>query len=181
MLPTVVIAALLLMAFHSFAMASPVRHCDKLKMNHERMEPEKASPEIMREHMRTRLDRLAMRLEINSAQQSVWGEFAASVEMLAERNMKKPDDADAAAILHFQAARASEFARKLSEVANSTEKLQSALTEDQRTILKQEVHRLLNRMHEHMGNRMDQRENCDVNNHHDVMMRIPAKTVSNIL
>ena len=60
--------------------------------------------------------------------------------------MKKPnDDADASTISRYRAEKATEFARKLTKVADATAKLQTALTEDQRKVLNQASHRFLDR------------------------------------
>jgi hypothetical protein len=143
-------------------------------MSHEQMSPEK-----MHEHMKARLDKLAERLEIKSSQQAAWGEFAKSVGMLAERSMKKPnDDADAATILRYRAEKATEFAKKLTRIADATAKLQTALTEDQRKILNQTSRRFLHKHHgwnhKHHGldregheHEWDQRGNSDGEHHHD--------------
>ena len=142
-LPTIVIAAFLMTTFHSVAMARPSEHCDQKQMSHEQMSPEK-----MHEHMKSRLDKLAERLEIKSSQQAAWGEFAKSVETLAERSVKKPnEDADAATISRYRAEKATEFAKKLTRIADATAKLQTALTEDQRKILNQTSRRFLHRDH----------------------------------
>jgi len=137
-LPTMVIVASLMVFFHSVAMASPDGHCDQKQM----------TPEKMHEHMKVRLDKLADRLEIKSSQQAVWDEFAKSIQMLAERHVKEPnDDADAATISRYKAERAAEFAKNLSRIADATAKLQTALNEDQRKILNQESHRFLHKDH----------------------------------
>lgn len=137
-LATVVTGSILAATFHSIAMASPAEHYDRQQMIQEKMH----------DHMKIRLDKLAERLEIKSSQQAVWEEFAKSVETLADRNAKKPgDDADAATISRYRADRATEFASKLSRIADATAKLQAALSADQRKILDQTAHRFLR--HEH--------------------------------
>lgn len=171
-LPSIAIGALLITTFHSVAMASPGGHCDQKQMGHEQMSPEK-----MHEHMKDRLDKLAERLEIKSSQQAAWGEFAKSVGMLSEQGVKKPnDDADATTISRYRAEKATEFAKKLTRIADATAKLQTALTEDQRKILNQASHRFLHRDHgwAHMrhgrnreGHKWDQRGNSDEESHHD--------------
>lgn len=133
-LATIVTGAILMTAFHSIAMANPAENHDQMQTNQEKMQ----------EHMKARLDRLAERLEIKSSQQAAWEEFAKSVEMLADRNIKKPNDsADAATISRYHAERATEFAKKLTKIADATAKLQSALSADQRKILDQTAHRFL--------------------------------------
>lgn len=137
-LATVVTGSILAATFHSIAMASPAEHYDRQQMIQEKMH----------DHMKIRLDKLAERLEIKSSQQAVWEEFAKSVETLADRNAKKPgEDADAATISRYRADRATEFASKLSRIADATAKLQAALSADQRKILDQTAHRFLR--HEH--------------------------------
>lgn len=143
MLPTIAIGALLMTNFQSVAMASPDGHGEQMQMSQERMH----------DHMQAKLDKLAERLEIKSSQQSVWEEFTKSVEPLMERNMKKPaDDADAATIARNRADRATEFAKKLTKIADATAKLQAALTDDQRKIFNQVSRRFSHRHHGWQGN-----------------------------
>jgi hypothetical protein len=147
-LAPIVIGAVLLASFHSVAKANPSE-----SYGHKQMYQEK-----MREHMKVRLDKLAERLEIKASQQAVWEEFAKSVEMLADRNVKKPnDDADAATISRYRAERAADLANKLSKIADATAKLQTALTSDQRKILDQTAQRFLHhdRGINHTSRRMD--------------------------
>jgi LTXXQ motif family protein len=147
-LSTMVIGAILTTTFHSVAMAKPSENYDHKQMNQEKMH----------EHMKARLDKLAERLEIKSSQQAVWEEFANSIEMLADRNVKKPnDDADAAIISRYRAERATEFSDKLTKIADATAKLQAALSANQRKILDQTAHRFLhyNRGTNHTHHRMD--------------------------
>lgn len=137
-LPTMVIVATLMVFIHSVAMASPGGHCDQEQM----------TPEKMHERIKVRLDKLANRLEIKSSQQATWDEFGKSVQMLAERHVKEPnDDADAATISRYKAERATEFARNLSKIADATAKLQSTLNDEQRKTLNQVSHRFLHRDH----------------------------------
>lgn len=173
-LPTIAIGALLMTTFHSIAMASPGGHCDSKQMSHEQMSPEK-----MHEHMKDRLDNLAERLEIKASQQAAWEEFAKSIGILTERSVKKPnDDADAASIARYRAEKATEFAKKLTRIADATAKLQKVLTEDQRKILNQASHRFLHKDHgwshkdhgmgrEDLGHEWDQRGSSDGESHHD--------------
>jgi LTXXQ motif family protein len=147
-LSTMVIGAILMTTFHSVAMANPSENYDHKQMNQEKMH----------EHMKVRLDKLAERLEIKSSQQAVWEEFANSIEMLADRNVKKPnDDADAATISRYRAERATEFSDKLTKIADATAKLQAALSVNQRKILDQTAHRFLHydRRTNHTHHRMD--------------------------
>jgi len=159
--PAILLAALLITTFHPVAMADTGGYCNK--KGHEQMSAEK-----MQEHMKANLGKLSERLEIKSSQQATWGEFAQSVETLTARNIKKPDEgADAATVSRFRADRATEFARKLTEIANATAKLQTVLTEDQRKILNQASHRFLHKKHDDMYNGMRQRGNCNAKNHYD--------------
>src|SRR5208282_2411668 len=139
-IPTAIaLGVFLIPTLPSAAMASPNEHSDQ----------KQASPERMHEHMKAELNKLAERLEIKSSQQAAWEEYANSVNALAERSMKKPnDDSDATTISRYRADRASEFAKKLAVIADATDKLQKALTEDQRKILNQVVRQHL---HEHHG------------------------------
>jgi len=133
-LATIVTGSILIATFHSIAMAAPAENYGRQQMNQGKMQ----------EHMKTRLDKLAERLEIKSSQQAVWEEFSKSVETLADRNAKQPvDDADAATISRYRADRATEFANKLTRIADATAKLQAALSADQRKILDQTAHRFL--------------------------------------
>ena len=133
-LSTIVIGIVLVTSFHTVAMANPA----------ESYGHKQTSDEKMREHIKARLDRLAERLEIKSSQQAIWDEFTKSVEMLADRNEKKPGyDADAATISRYRAARATDVAGKLTRIADATARLQAVLSTDQRKILDQTAHRFL--------------------------------------
>ena len=137
-LATLVIGMVLITAFHSVAMASPGGHCD-----HEQMSSGK-----MHEFMKSRLEKLATRLEIKSSQLSSWDEFAKSVELLSEKYVKEPSpDADAATVSRYRAERAAELAKTLATIADTTAKLQAVLTEDQRKIFNQASHRFLHHRH----------------------------------
>jgi hypothetical protein len=110
--------------------------------NDEHYDQRQVSPEKMHEHMKARLDKLAARLEIKASQQPAWEEYAKSVESLADQSIKKPNgDVDAATLSRYRADRVTEFAKKLSVIADATAKLQKVLTEDQRKILTQALHR----------------------------------------
>jgi hypothetical protein len=135
-LATIVTGSILAATFHSITLASPAEHYDRQQMNLGKMQ----------EYMKIRLAKLAERLKIKSSQQAVWEEFSKSVEMLADRNEKKPNadaDADAATISRYRADRAAEFANKLSRITDATAKLQAALPPDQRKILDQTAQRFL--------------------------------------
>lgn len=144
---TIAIAATLMTFFNSIAIASPGGHCQQMQL----------SPEKMHARIKARLDKLAERLEIKSSQQSSWEEFAKSVEMLPQQDIKKPDDdADAATISRYRAERATEHAKRLTGIADATAKLQMSLTENQRKILNQLSHHFLHK--EHLWNRGNQEQ-----------------------
>lgn len=104
--------------------------------------PRQTKATAMNDRIQHRLEQLSQRLEIKASQQSAWEEYARSVSMLEDRNWKRPDkDADAAAIAHFRADRATVLAKELTVIAEATDKLQKVLTEDQRKIFN-EVSRL---------------------------------------
>jgi hypothetical protein len=141
-LATLATGAILIMTFRTIAIATPAEHRDPDQIDRVQMK------QHMQEHMKIRLDRLSQRLEIKTSQQPVWEEFAKSVEMLADGNAKRPGkDADAATIARFRAERATEFAGKLTRIADATAKLQAALSDDQRKILNQTAQQMLHRDH----------------------------------
>jgi hypothetical protein len=153
-LSTLAVGIVLTTALHSYAMAASAENYGQNQMRQEKMH----------DHMKARLDKLAERLEIKASQQAVWEEFAKSVEMLADRNTKKPnDDADAATISRYRAERATEFANRLSKIADATAKLQAALSEDQRKILDQNAHRFLR--HDQGTNHMHHGMDSEGNEH----------------
>jgi len=134
--------AILVSLFSSIAMADPAKHCNDKAMSTQQIRQQ------MQERIKTRMDRLAQRLEIKASQQQVWEDFAKSIESLPDWNAKRPgDDADAATIARYRADRAAEMAGKLTKVADATAKLQSALSEDQRKILNQTAQLILHRDH----------------------------------
>ncbi len=95
-----------------------------------------------REHMQTRLDRMAERLKITADQQPAWTAYRQTVEGLIGAGPVKPAaDADAAAIARLRAQRAAEHAQKLSQLADATAALQQALTPEQQTVLNEMARR----------------------------------------
>ena len=139
---TFVTGAILVSSFNSIAMADPANHCNDKAMSVQQMR------QHMQERIKTRMDRLAQRLEIKPSQQGVWEDLARSIESLPDWNAKRPaDDADAAAIARYRAERAAEMAGKMTKIADATAKLQSALSEDQRKILNQTAQLMLHRDH----------------------------------
>lgn len=123
----------------------------------------RAQPERMRELIKARLDKLADRLEIKASQQPAWEAFAKAVAALADRPLKRPDeDADAAAIAHFRAEMVADMAKKLSVIADATDKLAAALNADQRKVLNEEFRRFQHGGHwdgAHFGQQPGAREN----------------------
>lgn len=151
---TLVTGAILISSFNTIAMADPADHCNYKPLSAQQMQ------QHIQERMKTRMDRLAQRLEIKASQQAVWDDFAKSIESLPDWNAKKPgDDADAATIARYRANRASEMAGKLTKIADATARLQTALSEDQRKILNQTAQLMLHREHRfgRMHHDLDQR------------------------
>lgn len=102
----------------------------------------RAHPEKMHELVKARLDKLANRLEIKASQRPAWEAFAKAVEALADRPLKHPDeDADAPAIAHFRADMVADMAKRLSAIADATDKLAAVLSADQRRVLNEEFMR----------------------------------------
>jgi phage gp16-like protein len=127
----------------SVVMASPGEHCDARQMG----------AESMHEHIKLRLNKLSERLEIKSSQLNAWDEYSKSVESLVEPNSNKPkEDADAQTIARYRADRAAGMAKKLSVIADTTAKLQSVLTEDQRKIFNQVSRQFFHQHHSWHGN-----------------------------
>jgi hypothetical protein len=144
---TLAIAALTMSALQSVAIADPDRHAEHMEACHGGMH----------EFMKDRLERLSDRLEIRSSQLAAWEAYAKSVEALSEHPGKEPgEDATATDISHYSAERAAELAKRLSNVADSTAKLQSVLTPEQNKILNQASHRFLT--HRHGWERDDRHE-----------------------
>ncbi len=90
----------------------------------------------MREHVQTRLNRMAEQLKLEPSQQDAWNAYAKTAEGMAGTSLTRPAaDADAAALVRFRAQLAAEQARKLNQLADATATLQQALTPEQRTVL----------------------------------------------
>ena len=168
-LSATVIAAFLLTSFHALAYACPEAHCDPMNHHHQQMYSAQANPEMMSENIKVKLSKLAERLEIKASQQGAWDSFAKAIEKLAERKLKKSDEAqDAATIARLGADNAAEVAKKLSEIAKATATLQAALSDDQKKILNQTARRLHGMQHEPMDRgmmgkgMMEQGMHCDM-------------------
>lgn len=100
---------------------------------HQRLDPEQRA-----KFARRYLDREAAMLEIKASQQSAWDAYAAAkLELMTGFDSAKPlpPDADAAAIARRNADRAADLAQRLGKLADTTEKLRAALTDDQRKVL----------------------------------------------
>lgn len=115
-----------------------------------------ANATAMNERIQHRLEKLSARLEIKASQQIEWEEYARYVSMLEDRNWKRPGaDADAAAIAHYRADRATVLEKELTAIAEATDRLQKVLTPDQRNIFNQvsrlSMHRARAWMHHGQG------------------------------
>ena len=87
-------------------------------------------------HLQERLDRMAERLQITSAQQGAWTTYVTAVQHLIGTKATRPArEADAASIARFRAELASERAQKLTQLADATATLQQTLNPDQRKTL----------------------------------------------
>jgi hypothetical protein len=86
-----------------------------------------------------RLDDVAARLEIKASQQAAWQSYAASVLALGDvgtgMRARPAADADAATIARARAEHLTLFARKLTDVADATARLQGVLSPEQRSVL----------------------------------------------
>ncbi len=139
-LPALLIGAVLVAFVNSAACAAPDSPKDE----------QRPSPEKIHRFIEMRLDKLSKRLEIKASQEPAWGAFRKSVEALAETPAKRPgENANAAEIAHFRADRTAEMARKLSAIADATDKLEAVLTDDQRKILDESARHF--RHHAHCG------------------------------
>jgi LTXXQ motif family protein len=92
-----------------------------------------------------RLDKMAERLEIRASQQGAWATYRAMVIGLADTSgLTRPAaDADAATLLRYRAERTGEMAQKLAKLAEATSTLQTILAPEQRAVLDEMTHRLL--------------------------------------
>ena len=93
--------------------------------------------------IKIKLAKMAERLEIKSSQQSAWQAFAKVIAEPDNRPIEKPDanaDEDAATMARRHAEFASEYAKRLVQIADATAKLQQALTPEQRLTLNQMAH-----------------------------------------
>ena len=124
-LPAVVISVALMTIGYSTAWAHP--------MGSDEQRP--ACAEQQRGSINDRLDKIGERLEIKASQQAAWEAYARTYKALADRHAKKPDqNADAVTFARYRAERVTEFAKKLTLIADATAKLQAVLSEDQRKI-----------------------------------------------
>lgn len=116
-------AALLTTTWFSLAQAYPMGSANSPQAHSERMH----------DYVKSRMDRLADRLEIKASQQAVWDEYANAVTAMTEQATQQPaDEADAAAIARYRADRTAELSKKMSRIADATASLQAVLTEEQR-------------------------------------------------
>ena len=87
--------------------------------------------------VKQQLDREAVMLEIRASQESLWEAYAGAAQELASTFIDRkapPADADAATTVRQHADQAARFAERLGKLADATERLQTALNEDQRKI-----------------------------------------------
>ncbi len=91
--------------------------------------------EHMQMKMKTRIAKMASRLEIKASQQGPWGEYVKAREaLMGTMPARPPRDADAATIAKARAEFVADMARKLAVVSDATASLQAALTPDQRKV-----------------------------------------------
>jgi LTXXQ motif family protein len=128
-LPATLVATLLLAAVPLVSMSQ----------QHDRADPEHASRmhEHMQEMMDRHLDHLAARLEIRASQQEAWKAFAGAVRGMVPATPPQPPgkDLDAAARARQAADRAADRAKRLSQLADATAKLQQVLDPPQKEVL----------------------------------------------
>jgi hypothetical protein len=88
-----------------------------------------------------RFDKMATRLQITPAQQSVWMQYRNSIEKQVKTAPPAPPagDSDAVTMLRWRADRAADQARKLAAIADATDVLQRSLDGEQRKILNEIV------------------------------------------
>jgi uncharacterized protein YoxC len=93
--------------------------------------------EYMEQRIQKHLDRLAARLEIRASQQEAWKAFSTAVRSMApdKPRARAAEDVDAAARARQMADRVSERARKLTQLADATAKLQQSLDPSQKEVL----------------------------------------------
>jgi cell pole-organizing protein PopZ len=100
--------------------------------------------------VKAQLARMAERLEIKASQQGAWEAYAKVIGEAANVSIKMPDEnADAAAIARAHADFAAQNAKRLSQIADATARLEEALTPDQRKTLDQIVHEFHHHMMHH--------------------------------
>lgn len=117
---------------------------------------ENARQQQMRGHAQTRLDEMARRLRIDASQQDAWNAYTKAVQSTfgpSDAKMERPaTNADAATLLRFRASMAERHAKKLTQLADATTKLQEVLNPEQRQTLNEVVRqegRSLNKHHKH--------------------------------
>jgi hypothetical protein len=99
-----------------------------------------ARQDKMREHLQARLDHMAKRLNIETAQQGAWNAYVQTARgMIGPRPQRPAADADAATVVRFRAQLAAAHAQKLAQLADATATLQQALRPEQRRVLDEMV------------------------------------------
>ena len=109
--------------------------------------------EYMQQSMQKHLDHLAARLEIRASQQEAWSAFAVAVRAMVPATPPEapPKDLDAAARARRAADRAADRAKRLTQLADATSKLQQALDPPQKQVLNEVARDLGRRWHGHDG------------------------------
>jgi len=136
--------------------------------------------EHMQQMMDRHLDRLAARLEIRASQQEAWKSFASAVRgMVPSAPPERPGrDVDAAARARLAADRATDRAKRLTQLADATAKLQQTLDPPQQEVLNEVArefgHHMRERGEGHWGMHGRMRGDHDEEHgpaHHDGDMR----------
>jgi hypothetical protein len=132
--------------------------------------------EYMEHSVQKHLDHLAARLEIRASQQEAWNGFANAVRAMVPATPPEPaaHDLDAAARARRAAERAGDRAKRLTQLADATAKLQQTLDAPQQQVLNEVAREFGHRwgghgdgMHEGMhGERCDGRTH-DGHHHHE--------------
>jgi hypothetical protein len=87
-----------------------------------------------------RYDKMAERLKITPAQQSVWQQYRRAVDdKPGTRPTQPPENADAVALLRWRADRSMDSAQRMAAIADATDVLQRSLDGEQRKILNEMI------------------------------------------
>jgi hypothetical protein len=107
--------------------------------------------EYMQQGVERHLDHLAARLEIRASQQEAWKSFASAVRGMVPATPPEPPakDLDAAARARRAADRAADRAKRLSQLADATAKLQQTLDPPQKEVLNEVAREFGHHLHGH--------------------------------